>query len=79
MEGFLCVSSGIAYKGAQTQVFYSLGGWGGLVIPSLLFYFAYLLHQSELSYIQMSGLRLSQKKCITRCHIFKNYPPFFSE
>lgn len=77
-EGFIYVLLKDHLQGSSNPGL-SLAGEEGVefMIPSLLLYFACLLHPSELSYMQISGLWLIQKKCITHHHIFKNCPPFF--
>lgn len=68
-EGFIGVFSKITYEGAQIQVFYLLGGGVHDIFSIVLFYFiAYLLYQTELSYLQIPGLWPIQKK--SRSSIF---------
>lgn len=75
-EGFTGVFSKITYEGAQIQVFYLLGGGVHEIVSAVLF-FAYLLYQRELSYLQISGQWPIQKKYIIHHHVLRNNPPFF--
>lgn len=76
IEAFNGVFSKITYEGAQIQVFYLLGGKVHDLFSAVLF-FAYLLYQTELSYLQIPGLCLIQKKCVIHHHILRNGSPFF--
>lgn len=73
---FIGVFSKITYEGAQIQVFYLLGDGVHDIVSAVLF-FAYLSYQTELSYLQISGLWPIQKKYIIHHHVLRNDPPFF--